>query len=118
MGTPLTELYHWNVWWLFLQGILGFAAYGFIFLFARRIVQLVQRGKMFSPNQVKWFISIGIGFSILAVIVFFVPDFTAEEGRIKFSFNFGYILAAIVSFIMAEIFQEGNRLNEESKLTV
>lgn len=117
-GTPIADLQPWNFWWLFFQNIVGFAVLGLIFLFSRRIVHLVQRGKMFSSKQIKWFNGIGIGFLILAAITIFGPDFTEETRRATFSFNVKFIFAALFSFILAEIFQEGNRLNEESKLTV
>lgn len=117
-GTRVADLQLWNFWWLFIQNIVGFTVLGFIFLYCRRIVHLVQRGKMFSTQQVNWFNRIGIGFFILAAIAFFAPDFTEETRSATFSFNVKFILAGLFSFILAEIFQEGNRLNEESKLTV
>lgn len=61
---------------------------------------------------------IGLGFLILTALTFADVTVFGNVHQLELDLKMGYLLAALFAYILAEIFQEGNRLEEESKLTV
>ncbi|MCH8546993.1 MAG: DUF2975 domain-containing protein [Cryomorphaceae bacterium] len=116
--TNLSQASLWRIWLVFLQGLAIFSIIGVMCIYGRRIIQSVRKGKVFNVNNPKWFQRIGLGFLILAALTFADVTLSGEVYKLEMNLKGGYILAALFAYILAEIFQEGNRLDEESKLTV
>ena len=102
----------------------------FIFLFLsikefQNIIQSVKRLDTFRLNNIISFRRIG-KYSILYFILtllYFILSFNntlyfGQGGFSQTSISFTPLLFALISFILAEIFKEGNKLQQEYELTV
>ena len=117
-GATINDHPAWLIWLAFLRGTAILVVVGVMSRFGVKIIKAVQKGRIFIKDNSRRFRSIGAGFLVLMVITFF--EFSVGPGNTSFTaqMKFGYLLAALSSFILAEIFEEGARLEEESKLTV
>ncbi|TVQ76945.1 MAG: DUF2975 domain-containing protein [Flavobacteriales bacterium] len=118
VSSNLSNMPLWLIWLVFLQGIAIFCTIGIMCNFGKRIIQAVREAKVFSDKNPNLFRKIGLGFLILAGLSLFDIGITGDVQKFEIQFKMSYILAALFAYILAEIFQEGNRLEEESKFTV
>lgn len=114
----LSEAPLWQVWMVFLQGLVIFTVIGLMCIYGMKIIQSVRNGRVFNTDNPKWFQRIGLGFLILTALTFADVTVSGNVHQLELDLKMGYLLAALFAYILAEIFQEGNRLEEESKLTV
>jgi len=82
------------------------------------IVQTTKRYKPFLKNNVKSFRRIGKYLIIYYVLTSYSIIHYQEGGFSTLSLSLGPLILILISFIMAEIFKEGNILMEENELTV
>ena len=91
----------------------------------QNIIQSVKRLDTFRLNNILSFRQIG-KYSILyfiLTILYFILNFNntlyfGQGGFSQTSISFTPLLFALISFILAEIFKEGNKLQQENELTV
>ncbi len=94
-----------------------------IFLFLsfhqfKKILKSVRKLKTFHQTNVTAFKKIGnYCLFVGALSVFSYWEF-GDVAKVSFSIPFNILFIALISFILAEIFKEGNNLMEENKLTV
>ena len=93
----------------------------FIFLAVREfnsVMKSVKNLKTFRKNNVRAFRRIGFYCIVIAGFSWFnYWDFTNYH-RAGFQIDTNYLLLALLAFIFAEIFKEGNQLMEENQLTI
>lgn len=84
----------------------------------QNVIQSVKTLNTFHLNNILSFRRIG-KYSIIYFILTFNNTFYFEQGGYSHtSLSFTPLLFAIISFILAEIFKEGNKLQQENELTV
>jgi len=91
----------------------------------QNIIQSVKRLDTFRLNNILSFRQIG-KYSILyftLILLYFILSFNktlyfGQGGFSQTSISFTPLLFAFISFILAEIFKEGNKLQQENELTV
>ena len=84
----------------------------------RKVIRSLQQLHTFQDYNVIAFRKIGLYFLInfvLSCFSFFIVGKTVE---LTFDFDIYFATLAVTSYILAEIFKEGNRLQEEHQLTV
>jgi hypothetical protein len=84
----------------------------------QNIIQSVKSFSTFKQNNVLSFKRIGKYLLIYFAITSYSVIYYNEGGISSLNFNFTTILCILISFIMAEIFKEGNKLQLENDLTV
>ena len=91
----------------------------------QNIIQSVQRLDTFRLNNIQSFRQIGkyLTLYFILTLVYFILAFDntlyfGQGGFSQTSISFTPLLFAIISFILAEIFKEGNKLQQENDLTV
>ncbi|MEX0968453.1 MAG: DUF2975 domain-containing protein [Bacteroidia bacterium] len=90
----------------------------YIFQRALRIIRSMKSLQTFRDNNVRQFQKIGSAFLVLALFNTFYFMEVSGHAVINFMVPFNSLLAALLGFLLAEIFKEGNRLMEENQLTV
>lgn len=104
--------------WIFVKMTVACVLMYSIFRRALRVVNSIKSLETFKDQNVGHFRNIGGLFLWLAILDSF--QVLIVEGHFSFHFQvpFSMLLAALISFLLAEIFKEGNRLMEENQLTV
>lgn len=84
----------------------------------KTIIESIRSLKTFREENVRNFRTIGIYFLIW--LIWSLPDLSISDGQTGFSLSisFNYAIWALVCFVLAEIFAEGNRLMQENQLTI
>lgn len=114
-GPPERSL--WTLWF-FLENLIFYLILGVIFIYFGKILHSVRNGMVFRNEMPGWLRRIGLCFLIIAPLVIFHIGPTEKGFQFGTHMHLGYLLAGLFAFVLAEIFKEGSRLNEESKLTV
>ncbi len=84
----------------------------------QKIIESVKELKTFQERNVLSFRRIGKYVLIIFVLISF-SSFTFQQGKFSgFHISFELLILSLLSYIMAEVFKEGNNLSEENKLTV
>ena len=82
------------------------------------MIESVKELKTFQETNVLSFRKIGKYVLIIFIITCY-SALTFQNGRISgFYFTPNLLILSLLAYIMAEIFKEGNNLEEENKLTV
>jgi hypothetical protein len=84
----------------------------------RNVIRSLQQLQTFQDNNVKAFRKIGMYFLINFVLSCFSFFMVGKRIELTFDFDIYFATLAVISYILAEIFKEGNRLQEEHQLTV
>lgn len=87
----------------------------------KRLIQVIKSANKrdtFKILNIKNFQKIGYYFIALLLLDFIHLTFKTDDTIIKIAIESEYLLCAITSFILAEVFREGNKLAEENKLTI
>lgn len=93
----------------------------FIFLATKefqKIMESVKNLKTFQSNNVASFRRIGKYIFIIFLLSSFTIIQFQQAGKSEIHLNFTPLLLMLVAFIMAEIFKEGNSLQDENDLTI
>lgn len=84
----------------------------------QKIIESVKEIKTFQERNVLSFRRIGKYMLIIFVLMSY-SSFNFQQGHFSsFQISFGLLILSLLSYIMAEVFKEGNNLYEENKLTV
>jgi len=84
----------------------------------QKVIESVKEIKTFQKRNVSSFRKIGKYLLIIFILVSY-SSFTFQQGGTSgFHISLEFPILALLSYIMAEIFMEGNKLSEENKLTV
>lgn len=117
-GIWLSDLNHWTLYWLLLRGFIFTGLTWFIAQAVLRILSSIRSLETFHANNVKqlkiiaryWFVA------------FFFSCFNFSYIKGSFNVNleiaFAPLLLAISSYVLAEVFHEGNQLSEDQKLMI
>jgi hypothetical protein len=84
----------------------------------QRVIESVKKIKAFQKRNISSFRRIAIYLSIIFLLVSYWSFSFEQGGTSGFYFYFEPLILALLAYIMAEIFKEGNDLLEENKLTV
>jgi len=106
---------------LFLNYLQFSAILIFIFLSVKefqKIMESVKKLKTFQNNNVTSFRKIGKYIFIIFLLTSFTYTQFNETGNFSFQTEFAPLILMLISFIMAEIFKEGNLLQKENDLTI
>lgn len=106
------------VWLALARAAAFFVLVGLMSILGMRIIRTVRNGRVFSADTPQRFRYIGYGFLLMTAIAAIDISLEAGATAVGLELKLGYLLASLFAFILAEIFREGNRLEEESKLTV
>jgi hypothetical protein len=97
------------------------AIFIFIFLSVKEfqfVIESVKKLKTFQNNNVTSFRKIGKYIFIIFLLMSYTNVQFQEIGKIGFQLELTPLLFVLIAFIMAEIFKEGNSLQEENDLTI
>ena len=84
----------------------------------QKVIESVKEINTFQKRNVSSFRRIGKYLLIIFILVSY-SSFTFQQGGTSgFYISFEFLILALLAYIMAEIFMEGNKLSEENKLTV
>ncbi|WP_111708464.1 DUF2975 domain-containing protein [Lutibacter citreus] len=84
----------------------------------QKIIESVKSHKTFGIQNVNSFRKIGT-YIVVSVLFTMYTSVNFEQGGYSgFSISFNQLFLALIAFIMAEIFKEGNILKEENNLTI
>lgn len=84
----------------------------------QKIIESVKEIKTFQERNVLSFRRIGKYMLIIFVLMSY-SSFTFQQGKLSgLHISFELLILSLLSYIMAEVFKEGNNLSEENKLTV
>ena len=84
----------------------------------QKIIQTTKKYNPFLKNNIKSFRSIGKYLIVYFITTSVSITYYQDGGFSKISLSIGSITLIIVSFILAEIFKEGNKLQQENELTI
>jgi hypothetical protein len=100
------------------KAILVLGCYVFIIRECLKIISSLKSLDTFRGDNIKSFQRVGQWFVLLFLLS--VVQISQPEGawEITLAFDPSYLLGTLVCYLLAEIFREGNRLMEESKLTI
>ena len=117
-GIWLSELNPWMVYWLLLRGLV-FIVLSFLITRAfQRILVSIHSIETFHQNNVKQF-KIIARYGLIAFF-FSVFNFSYIQGEFDINFHLATapLLLTISSYVLAEVFREGNKLSEDQKLMI
>jgi len=84
----------------------------------QKIIESVKEIKTFQNRNIASFRKIGKYLLVIFVLISYTSITFEKGGFSGVSISFNLLFLALLAFIMAEIFKEGNNLSEESKLTI
>jgi len=84
----------------------------------QNIIQSVKSFSTFKQKNILSFKRIGKYLLIYFIVTSYTEIHYNEGGTSTLDFNFTALLLMLTSFIMAEIFKEGSKLQQENDLTV
>jgi len=93
----------------------------------QKFIRSIKNYSTFHSNNVKVFMNIGFCFLLLFIIQIF-PSLTTFDMKfadrpmnfvaVTWNFQTKFLILFIFSFILSEVFREGNKLKEENELTI
>ena len=101
-----------------VKAILLFTVFAFLFKEGTKVINSIDSLDTFRTENVRSFQRIGQLFIALFLIHLLGLGYGGEQFRFTMRFEFVYLFCALFSYVLAEIFKEGNRLMEENKLTI
>lgn len=114
----LSELTPGMLYWTYLRTLAFLSLMFLIVKEVRRILGSIESLETFRQDNVIAFQKIGR----YALIIFFLASFNVwvvpGDSNINLNFALGPLLFAVFALVMAEVFKEGNRLMEDSNLTI
>jgi len=84
----------------------------------QKVIESVKEIKTFQKRNVSSFRRIGKYLLIIFILVSYSSITFQQGGTSGFHISFELLILALLAYIMAEIFMEGNKLSEENKFTV
>lgn len=108
----------WFMFILFSKLALSVACSVLILTEAIKVINSLKSVDTFKKENIKAFRKMGYVFIALFTIHMFAVDQNSEGFELRLSIPLNYLLAVLGCFILAEILKEGNKLMEESKLTI
>ncbi|QCK15666.1 DUF2975 domain-containing protein [Mangrovivirga cuniculi] len=117
-GVPVSEVPSMYIYLWSVKYICYYIVLFFIVTIAIKIIKSIKSLSTFKSENVQSFRKIGLLFILLMLISSFSILAINGEVSIKLDFDFNYLIWALISFVMAEVFSEGNKLMEENKLTI
>ncbi len=119
-----------SLYLIFFQMILVLSFWYMIYFEFEKIIKSVKNIQTFQKRNVQSLKKIGKYFILIAIVSFFYFITYCQETQVAetyrtirgfrtgFNINFTTIFIAIIAFIFAEIFKEGNKLYQENQLTI
>lgn len=116
--TPLSEYGSFYFYFLVLRALL---VTGVLFLILQTILNVIRsigNFDTFRSENVKSFRKMGQLFLVWFALA--IPTITGLGGKVSLTMGlyFNYAVWALICFVLAEIFSEGNKLMEDNKLTI
>jgi hypothetical protein len=117
-GVLLSQLSVGMLYWLYLRTLLLLSLTFLIFRSVLQILGSIESLKTFRQDNIVAFQKIGkytLGIFVLTSFnIWIVPG----DSNLNLTLAFGPLLIAVFALVMAEVFKEGNRLMEDSNLTI
>ncbi|MFC5271561.1 DUF2975 domain-containing protein [Adhaeribacter terreus] len=114
----VSQLQPFSVYMIYIQILMQMVLWILVVQEFVKVIQAVKRVQTFREQNVKSFQKIA-GYLLW---IFIISGFTfvaaGNTGHFSFDFSFTTLVLMLASYILAEIFKEGNRLYEEEQLTV
>ncbi|MCX2745557.1 DUF2975 domain-containing protein [Mangrovivirga sp. M17] len=110
---PSLYIYLWSVKYLIYYIVLFF-----IVTIAIKIIKSIKSLSTFRSENVQSFRKIGLLFILMMALASISIYASNGEVSLKLDLELNYLIWALISFVMAEVFSEGNKLMEENKLTI
>lgn len=107
-----------HFYFLCVKALLSAGLLFFILRYVLKIIASVRHLETFRSQNVRYFQNIGKLFFIWLAVAFFHLSPLPDGEQITLSLELKYAVCALAAFVLAEVFKEGNRLEEENKLTI
>ncbi|WP_420318113.1 DUF2975 domain-containing protein [Ekhidna sp.] len=117
-GMPLSKYSSFYFYFLVLRALIIVGVLYLILQTAQRIIKSIGDLDTFRSENVTSFRRMGNLFLIWFVLAIPTIKIYDDAASISVGFYFNYAVWALISFVLAEIFSEGNKLMEDSKLTI
>lgn len=117
-GVLFSQLSAGMLYWMFFRTLLLLSLTFLIFRSLRQILNSIESLKTFRQDNIAAFRKIGkyaLGIFVLASFNLWVEP---GDSNLNLTLAFGPLLIAVFALVMAEVFKEGNRLMEDSNLTI
>lgn len=120
-GVPLTPLSAYGSFYFYFLVFRALLVTGVLFLILQTILKVIRSiGNLdtFRSENVKSFRKMGNLFLVWFALA--IPTITGLGGQVSLTMGlyFNYAVWALICFVLAEIFSEGNKLMEDNKLTI
>lgn len=116
--TPLSEYGSFYFYFLVFRALLVTGVLFLILQTTLKIIRSIGNLDTFRSENVKSFRKMGNLFLVWFALA--IPTITGLGGKVSFTMglSFNYAVWALICFVLAEIFSEGNKLMEDNKLTI
>ncbi len=115
---PVSSITTFSLYYTFFQ-LMGILTFFYLATFEfQRVVESVKDLKTFQERNVKAFRRIGNYFLGIAAFSFYSHIAFGNNFVTEIEERFVTLFTILIAFILAEIFKEGNKLQEENQLTV
>lgn len=118
LAISINEVKPVTIYLLFLQLIAIFVLTWLAIKEFINVIRSLQQWQTFSNYNVEAFRKMGTYFVVIFILSNISFYLVGNKGKLSFDLDLTFGALALVSFILAEIFKEGNRLYEEEQLTV
>ncbi len=117
-GILINEIQPASLYFIYFQLMIVLILAWLIIREFKNVIRSVQQLQSFKSQNVESFRKMAIYF----LGIFFLTSFSfyvmEDKGSFTFDLDLKFAMLAIASYILAEIFKEGNRLQEEQQFTV
>ncbi len=114
----LSELSYVSIYWLYIRTALFILLTLLILRSIFQVLRSISHAETFHKANAHHFRSIGSYTLILFVLGSFNFGMYQGEGQFFFQLAFGPLLFALAAFVLAEVFREGSKLQEDKNLVV
>jgi hypothetical protein len=117
-GTKLESIEAGYFYFLSLKGLIELSLFYLILRNVIGVVKSIESLKTFHQANIKAFRRMGRLFVVWFLIEIPEVNLSALDTSIALQVVPGYAVGALICFVLAEIFSEGNQLMEENQLTI
>jgi hypothetical protein len=114
----VSQLQPFSVYIIYIQMLAQLVLWILVVQEFLKVIQAVKLVQTFREQNVKSFQKIAAYLLWIFIISSFTFIAAGKTGHFSFDFSFTTLVLMLASYILAEIFKEGNRLYEEEQLTV
>lgn len=117
-GTKLSKLPSLMIYWLLLRAVIFVGLTWLMIGVAQKILKSISSFETFHQNNVVQFRVLARYGLIAFIFSCFNFSYLNESLDVYFQITWSPLLLMISSYVLAEVFREGNRLREEQKLII